>query len=158
MALFLQAEGIKGSATEEHHTDWISINSFQWGVGRGISSPTGASSDRETSLPSVSEIVITKEYDASTSDLLKWALGGAEGKNVEIHLITTGHEDEPIIKYILTDTLVSGFSQSSGGDGMMESLTLNFVKIEMTTMQVGADLETKSPVTVGWDMAAQKVV
>ncbi|HWA63945.1 MAG TPA: type VI secretion system tube protein Hcp [Caulobacteraceae bacterium] len=158
MALFMQVDGIKGSATEEHHTDWISIQSFQWGVGRGISSPTGASSDRETSVPSVSEIVITKPYDASTSDLFSWSLGGSEGKKVVIELISTGHEDEAILHYELENTLISGFSQSSGGDGMSESISLNFTKVTMRTMGVGEDLNTKSPVTVGWDLGQQKKV
>jgi hypothetical protein len=38
----------------------IDLNSFSWGIGRGISSPTGGSADRESSAPSVSEIVVTK--------------------------------------------------------------------------------------------------
>ena len=46
--------------------DWIELNSFQFGVGRGIASPTGGSADRESSAPSISEITITKDQDTST--------------------------------------------------------------------------------------------
>ena len=55
---------VKGDVTAEGHEAWIECNSFQWGVGRGISSPTGASADRESSAPSVSEIVVTKPSEA----------------------------------------------------------------------------------------------
>lgn len=42
--------------------------SVQWGVGRGISAPTGGSADRESSAPSVSEIAVKKPgAPASTS-------------------------------------------------------------------------------------------
>jgi len=39
---------------------WIEISSFQWGVGRGISSGSASSADKEGSISSVSEIVVTK--------------------------------------------------------------------------------------------------
>ncbi len=42
-------------------------NAQQFGVGRGISSPTGGSADREGSTPSVSEVVITKSTDRQAS-------------------------------------------------------------------------------------------
>jgi hypothetical protein len=43
-----------------NHNQRIQINSFQWGVGRGITQSNGAKSDREGSSPSVNEIVVTK--------------------------------------------------------------------------------------------------
>jgi hypothetical protein len=48
------------SPTGSGQAGWIEINSFQWGVGRGISSTSSSSSDKEGTTPSVSEIVITK--------------------------------------------------------------------------------------------------
>jgi type VI secretion system secreted protein Hcp len=57
---------IKGDKTADGHQDWIVLNSFQWGVGRGISSPTGGSKDRESSAPSLSEITVTKHQDAAS--------------------------------------------------------------------------------------------
>jgi hypothetical protein len=54
----------------------IQINSFQWGVGRGISQSNGAKTDREGSSPSVSEIVVTKpKSKISPSKLLESATG-----------------------------------------------------------------------------------
>jgi type VI secretion system secreted protein Hcp len=61
---------VKGDVTDEKHVGWIEVNSFQWGVGRGVSSPTGASADRESSAPSVSEVVVTKATDLASPKLL----------------------------------------------------------------------------------------
>jgi hypothetical protein len=49
------------SPTVSGQAGWIEVNSFQWGVGRGISSPGTGSGDTAGSTPSVSEIVITKK-------------------------------------------------------------------------------------------------
>ena len=51
MPIYMQIDGIKGSVTETKHKDWIQLNSFQWGVGRAISSPVGNTSDRRILRP-----------------------------------------------------------------------------------------------------------
>src|SRR6185312_2565050 len=108
------------------HEKWIEVNSFQWGVGRGISSPTGGSSDREASAPSVSEIVVTKPTDASSVALLTEALQG-EGQPVTIDFTKTDKGNlTTFLTYTLTNTMVSGLSLSSGGDRPQESVSFNF--------------------------------
>ena len=79
---------VKGDVTATGYVGWIELNSFQWGVGRGISSPTGGSADRESSAPSVSEITVTKDQDSSTGPLLTEALKG-EGVTVIIDFVKT---------------------------------------------------------------------
>jgi type VI secretion system secreted protein Hcp len=121
---------VKGNVTEEGHKDWIQLSSFQWGVGRGISSPTGHSSNRESSAPSVSEITVSKATDVATDGLLDAALQG-EGVKVEIDFCKTEKGKlEVYLKYDLEDCMISGYSISSGGDMPSESISLNFTKIE----------------------------
>ena len=76
MAIFLKYGSIKGETTQLTHKDWIEVNSFQFGVGRGISSGVGGGSKREASAPSVSEITLTKTMDIASPLLLKDAIGG----------------------------------------------------------------------------------
>src|SRR3974377_1307042 len=84
----MKYDSIQGDATAEGHEKWIELNSVQWGVGRGISSPTGGSADRESSAPSVSEIVVTKATDVSSTKLLNESYQG-EGQKVQIDLCKT---------------------------------------------------------------------
>jgi type VI secretion system secreted protein Hcp len=149
---------VKGDVTAEGHKDWVELSSFQWGVGRGISSPTGAAADRESSAPSVSEITCTKDQDKGSIKLLNEALQG-EGKTVIIDFVKTEKGKlENFLTFTLTNTMVSGYSLSSGGERPSESLSLNFTKVEMKVTPLGAAGETESPETVTYDLATAKVI
>ncbi len=148
---------IKGDVTAAEHEGWVELNSFQWGVGRGISSPTGAAADRESSAPSVSEVTCTKEQDKATVKLLNEALQG-EGKTVIIDFVKTDKGKlEKFLTFTLTNTMISGYSMSSGGERPSESLSLNFTKVEMKVTPLGAAGETESPETVTYDLGLAKV-
>lgn len=132
MPIYMKYADIKGDVTEKGHKDWIELSSFQWGVGRGVSTPTGGAKNREASAPSVSEIVVTKLADKATPDLAKEALQG-KGKEVEISFCKTeAGVLKEFMNYKLTNTLISGFSTSSGGGDPTESLSLNFTKVEFS--------------------------
>jgi type VI secretion system secreted protein Hcp len=164
MAAYLKyGTTIKGESLAEGHKGsdgWMEINSVQWGCGRAISTPTGASAKREASAPSVSEITVTKQMDSTSPQLALEALvGKAETCNIE--LVETGADQLLTFLTInLTNTMLSGYSFSSGGDRPSESMTLNFTKIEMTYQgyddQHKADSSKKKSFT--YDVTAGKKV
>ncbi len=157
MPIYMKYDGIDGDTTAQGHEKWIELNSFQWGVGRGISSPVGASADRESSAPSISEITVTKLQDIATTKLLDEALQG-EGKNVQIDFVKTdGKKLETYMTYKLEDTMVSGYSISSGGDRPMESLSLNFTKIEFKGTQMDKANKGAASSSVIYDLAKAKI-
>jgi type VI secretion system secreted protein Hcp len=158
MPIYVKYGAIDGDVTAEGHEKWIEVNSCQWGVGRGISSPTGGSADREASAPSVSEIVVTKPTDVASTKLFDESLEG-EGTDVTIDFCKTDKGKlETFMQYTLTNTMVSGFSMSSGGDRPTESLSFNFTKIEFKNTAMGAANDTGSPDAVTYDLALGKVV
>src|ERR1700692_3516392 len=115
---------VKGDVTATGYVGWIELNSFQFGTGRGISSPTGGSADRESSAPSVSEVPVSKAQDSSTGPLLTAALQG-EGGTVVIDFVKPSQGQlVKFMEYTLTNTLISGWSTSSGGDRPSESISL----------------------------------
>ncbi|MBS7813324.1 Hcp family type VI secretion system effector [Roseococcus pinisoli] len=137
MAIFLKYGAVKGETTQVTHKDWIEISSFQFGVGRGISMGVGGGSKREASAPSVSEITLTKTMDKASPLIFKEAIGG-KAVEVKIELTQTDNNGKHVAfqKYILTDTLISGYSISSGGDRPSESLSLNFAKIDSEYLSI----------------------
>jgi len=157
MAIYMEYEGIQGDVTADKHAKWIELNSLQWGVGRGITSPqVGGSADREGSSPSVSEITVTKVSDCASSNLLREALWG-EGKKVTLHICKTDKDAfQTYIEFILTGTMISGFSMSSGGDRPTESLSLNFIKVESNHTPMGALNEDATPDRASYDLATGK--
>ena len=158
MPIYVQYAAIKGDVTAAGHEGWIEVNSFQWGVGRGISSPTGGSGDRESSAPSVSEIVVTKPTDISTTNMLNESLQG-EGVDVTIDFCKTDKGNLSVyLSFVLNNTMISGYSTSSGGDRPQESLSFNFTKIMCTDVALGAKNEDGQPASVGYDIALGNVL
>src|SRR5262245_42277971 len=125
-------DGIKGAVTAAGHEKWIELHSAQLGVNRHVTNATGRGSNREASAPSVSEIVITKDLDCASTDLVKASLWG-EGKKVKIDFCKTDKDKfENYLQIELENTMVSSYSVSGhGGESHsrpMESLSLNFTK------------------------------
>lgn len=157
MPIYMKYDTIDGDVTEQAHKKWIGCDSFQWGVGRGIGAPTGAAMNRESSAPSVSEIVITKPQDAATGKLLQEAYKGT-GKTVTIDFCATDAGQLRVyMQFTLTNTMISGFSTSSGGDRPSESVSLNFTKIMMSQTQLNEDNTTGDNFAVTYDVATTVV-
>jgi len=62
------------------------------------------------------------------------------------------------MEYTLTNTMISGWSTSSGGDRPSESISLNFTKIQVdpTTIDATGKIGNANPVT--YDVGLAKVV
>jgi type VI secretion system secreted protein Hcp len=156
MAIYMKFGDIKGDATTEGLKDWIQISSFQFGVGRGISSPSGSDKSRESSEPSLSEVTVTKNMDSASPKLLGDAWGGELGSKVDIKFTTTTKNTVvDFLTYSLENCGISGYSVSSGGDLPQESLSLNYTKISVTFKPM--DPTNKSqPATVFYDLTQMK--
>jgi type VI secretion system secreted protein Hcp len=161
MPIYIKYGDIKGDVTAEGHKGsdgWVEVNSFQWGVGRGISSPTGGAADRESSAPSLSEIVVTKPMDVSSYRFLEESLWG-EGVDVTIDFCKTDKDKmEVYAQYKLTNCMLSGYSTSSGGDRPTESLSLNFTKIEFVFTGMNPNNAGGENPRTGYDIALGKKV
>lgn len=156
MAIYMLFGDVKGQVTEDKHKGWIELNSFQFGVGRAVSSGAGGQT-RESTAPSISEIVVTKVNDASSPKLYEDSLAGAFDTAVTIEMTqTTKKGTETYLKIELTDCGISGYSISSGGDAPSESLSLNFTKIVYTPTPLDNKGNTQKGDVVGYDLLALK--
>ena len=153
MAIYLKFGKVKGNVTHKGYEDWIELGSFQFGVGRGISTPVGAAKNREASAPSVSEVTVTKEMDKSSTDLFQASLSGAKGEACELAIVGTGDPATEICRWKFEQTLVSGYSKQSGGERPHEAVSLNFTKLEFENTELDTTNETGSPIRVTYDMA-----
>ena len=157
MAIVVKYGDITGESKIEGFTDFFEVGSFQLGFGRGIGSARGTST-RESSTVSISEIVVTKNTDGTSIDLMTQACEGKLDAKVTIVFLRTGSgQAEEYLKYELEGTGISGYSLSSGGDRPTESVSFNFDKVTMSYTPVGDDL-TGSAATYGWNLATQKKV
>ncbi len=144
MAIYMKFGDVNGDVTTDGFKQWIELNSFQFGVSRGVSS--GAAAPRaKARLRASARSLLTKYLDSSSPKLYQDSLAGAFDTKVTIKMTsTTKNKVETFLTYELTDCGLSSYSESSGGDAPVESLSLNFVKIMMTptaARQVGPDQE-----------------
>jgi type VI secretion system secreted protein Hcp len=129
-------------------------------VGRGISTPVGTSSKREASAPSISEVVVSKTMDSSSTAIFNEACVGT-AQEVKIDLVETGADQlNTYLEVTLTNAMISGYSVSSGGDRPSESISFNFTKIVMryTPYDDQHKADTSKIGTAGYDLTAGKKV
>lgn len=126
MSVFLEVENLIAGKSPLK----VEVASAQFGVGRSISTPTGTSSNRESAAPSISEIVVTRLSDKYSPLFYQEALMG----NARMMTLFFVDGNATTVKTYLTakmhNAMISGYSVSSGGDRPMESLSINFTKIE----------------------------
>lgn len=152
--IYMKVEGIDGKVTADGHEKWIEVSSMSFGVGRAINSANpGNQSNRESSVPSFSEISIAKDADESSPKLFTEACIG-KAKKVEIHFCNIGDKVQSFLEYVLTDVLISSYSigAGSGGSHPSESLSLNFSKIEMKYIPYNDKNEKGSPIATTYDL------
>lgn len=158
MAIYIQYDGIKGNTTADGYKDHLTVNSVQFGVGRGISMEPGNLSNREATRPTISEITVTKVADSSSTALFKEAVTGSAGKKVVIKFVQTG--SDKLIEYMtytLEDCLVSGYSISADSEGdPMESISLSFAKVMVNYNDFDKSNKSANPQRVGYDLTTAK--
>jgi type VI secretion system secreted protein Hcp len=155
MILLKFATQIKGTSTVSGHTDWITIDSLQMGVGRSIST-SGGGKDRDTSNPSFSEITLAKATDIASADLFMQAVCGKSLGVAEIHFIQTGGSDKKQQVFLtlqLEGAIISSYSASSGGERPSETFSINFTKISYKYDSFSGDTVTTGT-PKKWDLEA----
>jgi type VI secretion system secreted protein Hcp len=154
--IYMKFGSIPGDVTTDGYKDWIELNSFQYGVGRSVSSGAGGNT-RESSAPNISEIVVTKHFDKASAKLYQDSVAGTFDTKVEIKMnTTTKQKTETFLTFELTDCGVSSYSLSSGGENPMESLSLNFLKVMVTPTPLDKSGQIKKGDVVSYDLLAMK--
>ena len=157
---FLKLDGIKGESADAKHKGEIDIFSFRWGIHQtGVSATGGGGGSGKVSFQDISFV---KETDASSPLLMLNCANGAHIKEGSFVVRKAGGTQLEYLKIKLTDILISSFKDhgSTSGDPIpMESITLNFSKVEYSYQPQGADGKAQGgPVMAGWDVKQNQKV
>lgn len=132
--IYMKVDGVEGESVRAGVEKWVDLESFSWGATQSGTAHhgTGAGSGRAN----VQDIHVTKYMDKTTTTLLQNLCLGQHYKSIEfkVRKVTGGKPlDYLIIK--LTDAMLSSYSTGSGkadDDRILEHLSFNFAKVEMT--------------------------
>jgi len=172
---FLKIDGIKGESADAKHKGEIDVMSFSWGMEQtGISATGGGGGAGKVK---VHDLQITKKTDASSPLLMLNCASGAHIKEASFVVRKAGGEQLEYLKIKLTDVLVSSYEPASkseliglllpavnvngqsGDEIPMESITLNFAKVEYSYQPQGADGKAQGgPILAGWDVKQNQKV
>ena len=156
MAIYMKFGSVAGRVTTDKFKDWIELTSVTGGVARSMGSGAGGA-QREGSNPIISEIVVTKPFDAASAGLYNDALAGHFDTKVEIKFTaTTKNAVETYLGYELKQCGVSSYQISSGGDNPIESISLNFTHIMLSPSPLDDKGSPKAGAKISYDLMALK--
>jgi type VI secretion system secreted protein Hcp len=149
MAIYLKYDGIDGSVTTKGFEKQIEISSAGFKSGRAMDVARRTDENRGHAEPFVSEIVLSKEWDdTSSGKLFEDSLSGVCDKKAKLSFTTTSKNT--VVAYLeveLEKTVVSEYTLDGGSDGHpSERFNLNFTKVTITPYEVKDGKATKGAV------------
>ena len=155
--MFLKVDGVDGESEDSKQKNWIEILSWSWGESQSGSAGKGGGSG--TGKVDMQDFAFSKFMDKATPKLMLFCASGKHIPTVEFLARKAGGEQEIYMKMKLTDVIVSSFSTSnSAGSGSLpvESISMNFSKIELEYLQQDAKGKTASAGKANWSVKENK--
>ena len=151
-AAYLKIDGIDGESNDAALPCSIEITGHSFDV---MSPPIFRRGGGGTGKVSMSDLSFTKRIDKSSPQLMLACAKGKHFPSADLHLRTSGDTPRTYLKIKMTDILVSSYAQTgddSGDDLPMESISLNFTKIEFTFVFPGTTGAPDENVMFTWDL------
>ena len=152
---YLKIDGIDGESTTNGHEKGIQIESWSWGTSN--SSSSGYGGGMGSGKMSAKALTITKTIDTTSPAIFMACASGKRIKNAVLTAVRPSSDGKgsDYVTVNFSDVFCSSFQHSgSSSDRPMESLSLNFTKIEMKVMPPAGS--TTKPTVSGWDLKMNK--
>src|SRR4029450_9835094 len=151
---FLRVDGIQGESADAKHKGEIEVLSWSWGETQATGSPSSGGGAGKVEM---SDLTVVTHVSKASPRLL---LACATGKHIKSAVLTgrkAGKGQAEFLTFSLSDVLVSGY-QTGGAtaEAPLDSISLNFSKIEMTYREQTAKGGLGPPIRVGWDRKTNK--
>jgi type VI secretion system secreted protein Hcp len=151
---FLKIDGIPGESLDAKHKDEIEVLSWSWGeTQEHAPSPSGGG----TGKVAMTDLHVSATISKASPQLL---LACASGKHIKSAVLTgrrAGKAQDEFLTFSLSDVLVSGYQTGgSAAEAPLDSISLNFSKIEVSYKAQTAKGTLAPAVRAGWDVKANK--
>lgn len=160
---FLKIEGVdKGESSDDKFKGsdgWIQIESWSFGANQGGTMQFGGGGG--AGKVSMQDFHFTMKVNTASPKLFLACATGEHFKKATVHARKAGKTQQVFYTVTFSDCLVTSFQTSGSGSSdviPMESISLNFSKIEIEYKEQKADGSTGAPVKTGYDLKANKAV
>lgn len=152
---FLQIDDLKGDCVVKGYEDQIQVSSWNWGMSNGGTSHRGGGAGRGRA--EIQDFTFVHEIDPATPELMESCMRGKHfDKAVLVVRKAGGKEALDYLTITMEEVLVTNVSTSGveNSDGDLESVTLNFARVEIVYQGQGKDGGPKGgPITKQYDIA-----
>ena len=156
---FLKIDGIEGESLDAKHSKEIEILSWSWGETQSGSFATGSGGG--SGKVSMHDFSFQKYTDKASPKLMLACAGGDHIKQAILTCRKAGKDQQEYLVVKFSDILVSSYQTGGHGEGdvrPLDSIALNFAKIEFDYKEQKADGTLGGSIKTGWDLKANKKV
>ncbi len=159
MTLFLKIDNIKGNVTAAGYKNCITIHSLQHHISQTVNQTVGEPHNRARDAIEFSDVIVTKDMDNSSILLLTRAYSGQVIPNIECTVVASGDKLSTIAKYKFHQVIISRFATTLGANSMpIETLTLNFTRVETTYFGLDQQHNSPSPSVNGYNLETMELL
>lgn len=154
---FLKIDSIPGESLDAKHKGEIDVQAWSWGE-TNPAPPSAPGSGGGAGKVQMQDFNFTARMSKASPNLM---LACASGKHLKSAVLTARKAGKPQAEFLtfsLSDILVSAY-QTGGAEGEvvpMDSVSLNFSKIQVEYKQQNPDGSLGASIKAGWDVKQNK--
>lgn len=159
--IFLKFTGpdVKGESQDKDHTDWIEIDSFNWGLSNSAHTHTGSGASGGQAM--FTDFVFSKLMDRSTATLMLKAADGTHFEKAEVVCYKAGGPSRvPYLTLNFEKVYISSYSTSgANGSGVsQESVTCSYAQVKQKYTEQSDTGEKGTETEFGWNVRENQSV
>ena len=139
--MYIKFPDIEGESMDANHDKWIDVLSIDWGAHKP---GAGGDAARRRGDVKYGDITMTKEVDASSPKLMLACANGTHFPSVELEAPERPGAQATYMKYKLEKVRITSYSIDATGDRPMETITLNYEKIDAAEIDESARIKVKA--------------
>ena len=151
MTVYAKFEGINGSVTDKKYLGAIEIASYQLEVKKHMTHQLGTGSNRTIGNPKHSTILLTKDMDAASTDLLQRFYKNTCIPSVTFYHLTTTTSAHCYIQRTFKNVIIRGINESNDECGSTEEIEMIFASTEKRVTTLNNQNKANSPKSVSYD-------
>jgi type VI secretion system secreted protein Hcp len=155
---FIKFDGIKGESADAKHKDEIDIEAWSWGETNAGGPGSGSGGGAGAGKVSMQDFHFTMKLNKASIGLMKACATGQHIKTAALTARKAGKGQLEYLTFKFYDVLVSSvqIGGSEQSDTEMDSVSLNFAKIEVEYKAQKPDGTAAAPERFGWDLKGNK--
>jgi len=110
--MYVNADGIKGEATDDKHKDWIQVLSYTHAMSMPVSSTKSSAGGGTSGRTQHGDFSITKHVDIASPPLYAAVSNGKHIKTVTFEMCRAGGSQLPFMTVTMGQVVVSGVQQN----------------------------------------------